>query len=92
MSNMQNITLKNPKAPFTTRGWTLESILARSPNFCAVPRCSAEDASSALNRNEQGVPMIIQDLHKSHLWSEVLTLDKFREYSPRSGEAYDSSS
>jgi hypothetical protein len=32
--------------------------------------------------------MIIQDLHKSHLWSEVLTLNKFREYSTRSGEAH----
>ena len=83
-------TRQTHRQPFiSTRGWTIDGLLARSESFCEVPRVSASvDVLSAINGHDQaGVPMIIEGLHESHAWSGKLTLDGFQKYSKCPGES-----
>jgi len=62
----------------STRGWTLEDILARSDNFCAVPSKNVEhlaaDEIQILIRDfeESGIPLLMQNWHKRPGWNPNL--------------------
>ncbi len=82
-------------AKISTRGWSLESLVQTSPNFCKVNRVSAsvEDIFSVLRDYElRGVPLVIEDFHKHERWpSEMFTLENFAKNSESTGTSLSNS-
>jgi hypothetical protein len=65
-------------ATVSTRGWTLENILARSANFYAVPSKNVEHLAAdeiefaVRDFEESGIPLLMQNWHKRPGWNPNL--------------------
>jgi hypothetical protein len=65
-------------ANVSTRGWTLEDILAQSANFYAVPAKNVEHLAadeiefSVRDFEESGIPLLMQNWHKRPGWNPTL--------------------
>ena len=63
----------------TSKGWTLESVLASGPRFRTVDKTSANSgtpeqiASTIKDYEQRGVPLVVQDLHGRPDWPEFFT-------------------
>jgi len=87
MGDVHPANLDSPRPRITTRGWTLSGLLSRSENFLAVPRLDV--SGNALYRyDNHGVPLVIEGLHRSACWNEILTLESFLKLSAHSGEIF----
>jgi hypothetical protein len=78
------------KTAITTRGWTLEGLVARSDNLRPITRVSATD-SALLNdirwHESEGRPMVIEGLHRQTHWNtSLLSVDSFQQLGPPSGK------
>ncbi|KAG6832324.1 hypothetical protein H0H87_001965 [Tephrocybe sp. NHM501043] len=77
-----------PPAPvgrISTRGWTLESILATGERFLQVPRVAHQDATLAIAKFENsGVPLILEGLHQLPKWpGEEFRPEWLKEHGPK---------
>ena len=63
----------------TSKGWTLESVVASGPRFRTVDKTSADSAtpeqiaSTIKDYEQRGVPLVVQDLHGRSDWPEFFT-------------------
>lgn len=63
----------NSLAPTTTKGWTLDSLVALGKRMEPVPRISALQGRAVveeeIRRSEaEGTPLVIEDWHKTPCW------------------------
>lgn len=77
------------KKTLTTKGWSMEFLLAQGDNFEQVPRVSALelDMDRISDYNDIDTPLVIEGWHNHPKWpKDLFTIDKFRELSKDSSE------
>lgn len=63
----------------TSRGWSLEGLVASGPRFRTVDRISANSgtpeqiASTIKDYEQRNIPLVVQDFHNHPDWPEFLT-------------------
>lgn len=72
------------KSLISTKGWTLEQLIKKSPNFLSVDRVRFDDPMlmQAIRLHEDsGTPLIIEGFHEHDSWPvDLFTLDWLEEH------------
>lgn len=68
----------------STRGWTLDKLLARAGHFKSVPRvsCTAHDLEKVIEQyEEEDVPLVIEGWHQTSDWpQDIFNIDFCRQH------------